>query len=107
MQLNITGHHVDLTESLTTYINQKFDKLERHSDQLTQVHVVLNVEKLEHNAEATAHVSGGELFANAHASDMYAAIDALLDKLDRQLLKHKEKTVARHNGAHERSAHQL
>ena len=105
MQLAITGHHVDLTESLTSYINQKFDKLERHSDQITQVHVVLTVEKLEHHAEATAHVSGAELFANAHADDMYAAIDGLVDKMDRQLIKHKEKTVARHNGSHERNAH--
>ncbi|MEQ9451398.1 MAG: ribosome-associated translation inhibitor RaiA [Pseudomonadales bacterium] len=105
MQLAITGHHVDLTDSLTSYINQKFDKLERHSDQITQVHVVLTVEKLEHNAEATAHLSGAELFANAHADDMYAAIDSLVDKMDRQLIKHKEKTVARHNGSHERTPH--
>ena len=105
MQLNITGHHVDLTESLTSYTNQKFEKLERHSDQITQVHVVLTLEKLEHNAEATAHLSGAELFANARADDMYAAIDALVDKMDRQLIKHKEKTVARHNGSHERNAH--
>ncbi|MEQ8691722.1 MAG: ribosome-associated translation inhibitor RaiA [Pseudomonadales bacterium] len=105
MQLAITGHHVDLTDSLTSYINQKFDKLERHSDQITQVHVVLTVEKLEHNAEATAHLSGAELFANAHADDMYAAIDSLVDKMDRQLIKHKEKTVARHNGSHLRTPH--
>ena len=105
MQLNITGHHVDLTDSLTAYINQKFLKLERHSDQITQVHVVLNVEKLDHVAEATAHITGAELFANAHAEDMYNAIDSLVDKMDRQLLKHKEKTVARHHGSAERSAH--
>ena len=103
MQLSISGHHVDLTDSLTSYINTKFDRLERHSDQITQVHVVLNVEKLSHLAEATVHVTGNELFANASADDMYAAIDALSDKLDRQILKHKEKTVARHNGSHDRS----
>ena len=105
MQLNITGHHVDLTESLHNYIEQKFEKLQRHSDQITQVHVVLNVEKLHHLAEATIHVTGAELFANSDAGDMYAAIDQLLDKLDRQLIKYKEKTVARLNGSHERSAH--
>ncbi|MFT7653856.1 MAG: putative sigma-54 modulation protein [Limisphaerales bacterium] len=105
MQLSISGHHVDLTESLTTYINQKFEKLERHSDQLTQVHVVLSVEKLEHHAEATAHLSGGDLFANAHAEDMYAAIDSLVDKMDRQLIKHKEKATHRHHGSGDRSAH--
>ncbi len=105
MQLSISGHHVDLTESIHNYVEQKFEKLDRHSDQITQVHVVLNVEKLHHLAEATAHVTGAELFANADASDMYAAIDQLVDKLDRQLIKHKEKTTARHNGSHQRSAH--
>ena len=106
MQLSITGHHLDLTESLNAYIEQKFDKLERHYDHITQVHVVLTVEKINHLAEATAHVTGGELFANASSTgDMYAAIDALVDKLDRQLIRHKEKTVARHNGSHARSAH--
>ena len=105
MQLNISGHHVDLTDSLNNYINQKFEKLERHYDHITQVHVVLTVAKHEHQAEATAHVSGAELFAAATEDDMYAAIDALVDKLDRQLIKHKEKTVARHNGSHSRDAH--
>ena len=104
MQLSITGHHVDLTESLHDYIEQKFEKLERHYDHITQVHVVVTVEKLLHKAEANAHVTGAELFANAHHEDMYAAIDQLVDKLDRQLIKHKEKTVDRHNGAHARSA---
>lgn len=105
MQLSISGHHVDLTESLNTYIEQKFQKLDRHYDHITQVHVVVNVEKMLHLAEATAHISGGELFASASADDMYAAIDSLVDKLDRQLIKHKEKTTARHNGSKERHAH--
>ena len=104
MQLSITGHHVDLTESLHDYIEQKFEKLERHYDHITQVHVIITVEKLMHKAEANAHVTGAELFANATSEDMYAAIDQLVDKLDRQLIKHKEKTVDRHNGAHARSA---
>jgi len=108
MQLSISGHHVELTDSINGYIEQKFEKLHRHSDQITQVHVVLNVEKtkkLHHLAEATAHVTGAELFANADAEDMYTAIDQLVDKLDRQLIKHKEKNTARQNGSHERSAH--
>jgi len=104
MQLSVTGHHVDLTDSLNGFIEQKFEKLERHYDHITQVHVVLSVEKLQHQAEATAHVTGAELFANADAQDMYTAIDQLVDKLDRQLIKHKEKTVARHHGSHERTA---
>ena len=68
------------------------------------MHVVLNIEKHIHQAEATAHVPGAELFAIAEADDMYAAIDLLSDKLDRQLLKHKEKTIARHNGTEARSS---
>lgn len=104
MQLTTTGHHVELTESLNSFIAQKFEKLERHYDHITQVHVVLNVEKLQHLAEATAHVTGAELFANAQADDMYVAIDLLVDKLDRQLIKHKEKSMARHHGSHDRSA---
>lgn len=105
MQINITGHHLDLTDSLSTFVHQKFEKLERHYDHMTQVHVVLNVEKLSHIAEATAHVTGAELFATADAPDMYSAIDQMVDKLDRQIIKYKEKTVARHNGGHHRQSH--
>ena len=100
MQLSISGHHVDLTDALNDFIGHKFEKLDRHHDHITQVHVVLNVEKSQHIAEATAHVTGGELFANATAEDMYASIDAMVDKLDRQLIKHKEKTIARHHSKH-------
>ncbi len=98
MQLSISGHHVDVTEALKNYVSEKFEKLERHFDHITNVHVVLSVEKVIQKAEATAHVSGAELFADATSDDMYAAIDALIDKLDRQLLKHKEKLVNRHHG---------
>ena len=105
MQLSITGHHVDLTDSLNQFIEHKFDKLERHYDHITQVHVVLTVEKLIHRAEATAHVTGAELFATADSDDMYNAIDQLTVKLDRQVIKHKEKVEAHHHGSHSRSAH--
>lgn len=105
MQLSISGHHVELTESINEYVHNKFERLERHSDHITQVHVILSIEKNRQQAEATAHVTGAELFANADAEDMYAAIDQLIDKLDRQVLKHKEKLVARHHGSAERSAH--
>lgn len=107
MNLSISGHHVELTDSLNDYITQKFEKLDRHYDHITQVHVVLNVEKIEHFADATAHVAGGALCANASADDMYASIDALVDKLDRQLIKHKEKAEARLHGSQQRSAHHL
>jgi len=98
MQLNISGHHVDITDALRSYVSDKLGKLERHYDHMTNVYVVLSVEKLQNRAEATIHVSGGEIFADADCDDMYAAIDALTDKLDRQLIKHKEKVVNRHHG---------
>lgn len=98
MQLNISGHHVDVTEALKSYTSEKLGKLERHYDHITNVHVVLSVEKMRQRAEATMHVSGAELFADADSEDMYAAIDMLTDKLDRQLIKHKEKAVNRHHG---------
>ncbi|MCU4675459.1 ribosome hibernation promoting factor [Catenovulum sp. 2E275] len=91
MQINLTGHHVDITSSLREYVDTKFAKLERHFDHINNVHVILNVEKLNQTAEATLHLTGGEVFANAEHTDMYAAIDSLIDKLDRQVIKHKEK----------------
>lgn len=104
MQLDITGHQIDLTDALKQHVRGKMRKLERHSDEITHMHVVLNIEKHSHQAEATAHVPGAELFANADAQDMYTAIDILADKIDRQLLKHKEKNVARQNGSHHRAS---
>ena len=80
MQLDITGHQIDLTDALQQHVRGKMRKLERHSDEITHMHVVLNIEKHSHQAEATAHVPGAELFANADAEDMYAAIDLLADK---------------------------
>ncbi len=96
MQINLTGHHVDLTDPLRSYVNDKFEKLERHFDHLTSIHVVLGVEKLRHKAEATIHMNGNSVFADATQEDMYAAIDLLLDKLDRQVLKYKEKLKDHH-----------
>ncbi|ART82851.1 ribosomal subunit interface protein [Oceanisphaera profunda] len=91
MQINLTGHHVDITDSLRDYVHNKFAKLERHFDNITIVHVVLTLEKLQQIAEAKINLSGGEIFATCQQDDMYAAIDGLFDKLDRQVIKHKEK----------------
>jgi putative sigma-54 modulation protein len=98
MQITITGQHIDITQALRAYIESKFARLERHFDNMTNIHVVLNVEKERQMAEATIHVSRGKLFANDEHSDMYAAIDGLVDKLDRQLKKHKEKLTDHHRG---------
>lgn len=96
MQLNITGHHVDITDSLQNYVESKLERLERHFDNVTNVHVILTVEKQRQKAEATIHISGADVFADAVNSDMYASIDALIDKLDRQVKKHKEKMQDHH-----------
>ncbi|MCG8710359.1 ribosome hibernation promoting factor [Brenneria sp. 4F2] len=91
MQLNITGHHIEITEPLRDFVNNKFAKLEQFFDRINQVNVVLKVEKVQKIADATLHVNGGELHATSEAEDMYAAIDLLIDKLTRQLNKHKDK----------------
>jgi putative sigma-54 modulation protein len=91
MQLTITGHHLEITSALKAYVESKLERLQRHFDQITTTHVILTVEKMVQRAEATIHIAGGDLFAQAESDDMYAAIDALADKLDRQLIKHKQK----------------
>lgn len=91
MQISLSGHHVEITDSMRNYVNEKIAKLDRHFDQALDIHVVLTVEKLRHKAEATLHVSGTSLHADSVQEDMYAAIDGLVDKLDRQGKKHKEK----------------
>jgi putative sigma-54 modulation protein len=94
MQITISGHHVEVSDALRDYVQSKFDRLQRHYSQITQAEVVLNVEKLIQKAEGTVHIAGKDLFAAAESEDMYAAIDALADKLDRQLIKEKEKRKA-------------
>jgi putative sigma-54 modulation protein len=91
MQVSLSGHHVEITESMRNYVNEKVGRLDRHFDQALDIHIVLTVEKLRHKAEATLHVSGSNLHADDVQEDMYAAIDGLVDKLDRQGKKHKEK----------------
>ena len=91
MQINLSGHHIELTDALRDYVTSKFARLERHFEHINNVQVILTVEKLKQIAEAKLNVNGGELFANSEDESMYAAIDALVDKLDRQIVKHKEK----------------
>lgn len=102
MQLNITGHHVDLTDALKDYVSSKLQKLERHIDGINNIQVTLSVEKQRHKAESILHINGTDIHGMAEQDDMYAAIDLLVDKLDRQILKQKEKQVARSHGASSR-----
>jgi len=94
MNLTVTGHHIDVTSSMRNYVSDKMDRLQRRSDRLFGVHVILSVEKQRQKAEATIQLAGTKLYADTTEPDMYAAIDLLIDKLDRQLVKHKEKSKA-------------
>jgi len=91
MQLNVSGHHVEVTKSLRGYVESKIEKIERHFDLVSDVSCILTVEKLRHKAEATVKVNGGTIYADNTEEDMYAAIDGLVDKLDRRVRKYKEK----------------
>jgi putative sigma-54 modulation protein len=103
MQLNVTGHHVEVTPALRGYVERKLERIGRHFDQVIDVHCVLTVEKLRQKAEATLHVSGNAIHADATEEDMYAAIDLLTDKLDRCIKKHKEKLTDHHAAATRRA----
>jgi putative sigma-54 modulation protein len=96
MQLNVSGHHVEVTEAMRGYVESKIERLERHFDMVSDVHCILTVEKLRHKAEAKVKVNGGTIYADNTEEDMYAAIDGLVDKLDRRVKKHKEKLVNHH-----------
>lgn len=98
MNINITGHHVEVTPAIRDHVNAKLDRIIRHFDNVTSVHVILSVDKLMQKAEITLHVKGKDIYADSSESDLYAAIDTLIDKLDRQVVKYKE---IQSNHAHE------
>jgi putative sigma-54 modulation protein len=98
MQLTVTGRQIDVTDSLREYAKNKLARLERHFDQAVDVHMILSVEKLAQRAEATLNAKGKTLHADAEGQDAYAAIDGLIDKLDRQIKKFKEKITNHHRG---------
>src|ERR1700679_3653342 len=104
MHLNVTGHHVDVTPALRSYVEKKLDRIMRHFDQLIDSHFVLTVEKLQHKAEATLHVRGETIHAVAIETDMEASIDALADRLERRVRKHKEKACDHHAQEAQKSA---
>ena len=96
MQLNVSGHHIEVTDAMRGYVEAKIERLERHFDIVSDVHCILTVEKLRHKAEAKVNVNGGTIYADNTEEDMYAAIDGLVDKLDRRVRKYKEKMVDHH-----------
>lgn len=98
MQIEVSGHQIDVTPALRDYVQTKMQRIERHFDHVQTMHVILSVDKLEHRAEATLTTSGKALHADSSSENMYAAIDLLADKLDRQVIKHKEKVSDHHRG---------
>lgn len=97
MQIDITGHHVEVTPAMRAYVTEKLQKLVKHFDQVISVHVVLNVEKLDHRADATVNAAGKTLVATHTAADMYASIDGMVDKLDRQVRRYKGRITEHHH----------
>ncbi|WP_297325021.1 ribosome-associated translation inhibitor RaiA [Nitrosomonas sp.] len=97
MNLKLTGNHVEITDAMRDYVTSKISKITRHFDHVIDVSVILSVEKLKQKAEANVHVRGKDIFVETDSEDMYASIDSLVDKLDRQILKHKEKNLERRN----------
>jgi putative sigma-54 modulation protein len=98
MRIDISGHQIDVTPALRDYVQEKFARVARHYDHHLDARVILSVDKLEQKAKATLNTPGKTLFADAIAPDMYAAIDLLSDKLDRLLVKQKEKMTDHHRG---------
>ena len=94
MNLHITGHHVQVTPAIREYVSAKMERVTNHFDHVIDVKVIMSVAKLQQKVEATVHVRGRDIFCESTHEDMYAAIDALIDKLDRTIIKHKEKNLA-------------
>jgi len=95
MNLQLTGRHLEITPAIREYTTGKFGKIKRHFDNVIDVKIILSVEKLKQKAEATVHISGKDVFVECENENLYTAIDSLVNKLDRQVLKHKEKISAR------------
>ena len=105
MNLQISGHHIEVTPALHDYVTSKLERVTRHFDNLIGVNVILSVDKLKQIAEVTVHLRGKDVYVEAEDADLYAAIDLLVDKLDRQIQKYKQKAQNHHRG--EKIAHHI
>jgi putative sigma-54 modulation protein len=107
MNLTISGHHLEITPALRTYVTSKLGKITRHFDQVVDIKVLLSIENQtekegRQKAECNLHVKGNDLFAESAHADLYAAVDDLVDKLDRQVVKYKDRIQAHHHEAPKR-----
>jgi len=96
MNLHLSGHHVEITPAIREYVQSKLERIERHFDHVIDVNVIMTVQKLDQTIEANVHLSGKDIHVHSNHGDMYAAIDELIDKLDRQVIRHKERFQTRH-----------
>lgn len=97
MNLNITGHHLDVTPAIREYILTKMSRVLRHFDHVIDAQVILSLEPLKHRAELTLHVRGKDIHCQAAESNLYAAIDLLIDKVDRKVIQYKDRTQNHHH----------
>jgi putative sigma-54 modulation protein len=107
MNLTISGHHLEVTPALRDYVTTKLDRITRHFDQVVDIKVLLTVEKQKEKerrqrAECMIHVKGNDMFAESSHEDLYAALDELVDKLDRQVGRHKTRLQDHHHAAPKR-----
>ena len=98
MNLQISGHHLEITPAIHDYVTGKLERVTRHFDNVIDVNVILSVDKLKQKAEVTVHLSGKDVYVEVIDEDLYAAVDALVDKLDRQIQKHKQRVQDHHRG---------
>ena len=96
MNLQLSGHHLDITPAIRSYVTDKLSRITRHFDHVIDVNVILSVDKLDQKIEVNVHVRGKDIYVECVDTNLYAAIDILVDKLDRQILKHKEKSIDHH-----------
>lgn len=104
MNVQVSGHHVEVTQPIRDYVLSKLERVQRHFDQVIDINVILSVQKLRQKSEITVHMRGKDIHVECDDEDMYAAIDLMMDKLDRQIIKHKQKAHAHPHDALKRQA---
>jgi putative sigma-54 modulation protein len=104
MNVQVSGHHVEVTQPIRDYVLSKLERVQRHFDQVIEINVILSVQKLRQKAEISVHMPGKDIHVESDDADMYAAIDLMMDKLDRQIIKHKQKAYAHPHDAIKRQA---
>ncbi len=104
MNVQVSGHHVEVTQAIRDYVLSKLERIQRHFDQVIEINVILSVQKLRHKAEISVHLPGKDVHVESDDEDMYAAIDLMMDKLDRQIIKHKQKAYSHPHDALKRQA---